>query len=396
MIDEFLIYPIKNLWRKKGRSMLTIIGIAIGVASVIIISCIGNCGTTAVNTELDSLGMGGLTISADESSQISLSSEQLNIVSHTNGVAAATPVALLTTDVYNSVGKSESSLIWGVDSTAKDIVSLELMYGRFLNNSDIYSNTTNCMVDQTFAKKMYNKDNVTGRNITITCNGITQDFTIVGVIKTGSGLLQNAMGTYLPNFVYAPYTTIGQLTGSQNYNQIITRTDSDVNIDTLGETVIRKLNTYSGIEDGYKVTNLAKQKEILTNILGIVTLILSAVGAVSLIVASLSIMTVMLVSVSERKREIGIKKSIGATKYIIMREFLVEALLLSLAGCLIGIILGLLISFIGSKALGYNIDIPYNIILLTCVFSSLSGVIFGVYPARKASTMKPAESLRSL
>ncbi|GHU81486.1 macrolide ABC transporter permease [Clostridia bacterium] len=395
MIEEIFLYPIKNLWRKKTRSILTMLGIAIGVSSVIIISFIGNCGTSAVMGEFDSLGMGGLTVSAADTSFSKLTNEELKIVKATKGIKSATPVAILTTDIYDTKGKSESSIVWGIDSTAKEIVSLDLLYGRFLNNTDISGSTNYCMVDQTFAQKMYNRDNVIGRVLTITSGGTAEDFTIVGVIKTGSGLLQNAMGNYLPNFVYAPYTTIQHLTGSNNFNQIITRTAPNVNIDTLGENLERELNYFSGSTGVYKVTNLAKQKEVLTNILGIITIILSAVGAVALIVASLSIMTVMLVSVSERKREIGIKKSIGATRMIIMREFLTEAFLLSVIGCIVGVLAGIVISYVGASMFNLHAEMRTDIILFSCLFSVLSGVVFGVYPAYKAAKLKPAESLRA-
>lgn len=396
MIYKLFISSFRNLFRKKVRSILTALGIGIGVASVIIINSIGSVGTTAVNTELDSLGMGGLTISTDSTENYPLTEEQLDIVKNTPGVAGATPVSVTATDVYDSCGKSESSLIWGIDSNAKNIVSLDLMYGRFLNNNDIVNNASKCMVDQTFAKKMYGKDNVVGRTITASCGQSTEDLTIIGVIKTGSGLLQNAMGTYLPNFIYIPYTTSAQLTGSNSFSQIITRISTDADINSVSDNISRRLDFSVGASDSYKINNLVKQKEILTNILEIVTIILSCVGAVSLVVASLSIMTVMLVSVSERKREIGIKKAIGATKAIIMREFVIEALVLSVIGCFAGVIIGSAISFILEKTLNCNIIIPFTTIFYTCLFSSVSGIIFSAYPAYKASKLKPAESLRAL
>lgn len=396
MFDELLIHPMKNLWRKKTRSLLTMLGIAIGVTSVIVISFIGNCGTTAVSYEFDSLGMSGLTISTNEFGDANLTKDEFEIVKATKGVKNATPVAILTTEVYDMKGKSESSLVWGIDSSAKEIASLELLYGKFINYTDINNSSNHCMVDQTFAQQMYNRDNVVGRVITINFGNVSQDFTIVGVIKTGSGILQTAMGSYLPNFVYAPYTTIQELSGSQNFNQIITKASDGVDIDSLGKRIERRLDAYTGSSGEYKANNIAKQKEILTNVLSIVTLILSAVGAVALIVASLSIMTVMLVSVSERKREIGIKKSIGATKYIIMREFLMEALLLSLTGCLVGVIAGVSISYIGASILNIAVELRSDIIIYTCLFSIITGVVFGVYPASKAAKLKPAETLRAL
>ena len=396
MIEEILLYPIKNLFRKKGRSLLTILGVAIGVCSVIIINSIGSFGTVAVNSELDSLGMGGLTV-AVKNGNIPLASEELEKIKETDGIKSATPVFVENSEAQSSFGKEENSMVWGIDSNAKDIVSLQLLYGREINKSDISNNSTVCMVDQTFAQAMYGKDNAVGHSVSLTLQGNTEVFTIVGVIKTGSGLLQSAMGSYVPNFVYIPYTTMQYLTGQTNYNQIITKAEVGADLSALANTVEKRLTILNGTEnESYSVTNLAKQKESLTNILSIVTAILSAVGAVSLVVAGLSIMTVMLVSVGERKREIGIKKAIGATGFIIVREFLGEALMLSFLGCIIGTGISYLLVFISSKLINISINIDVQTILITCMFSVLSGVVFGVYPALKAAKLKPAETLRAL
>lgn len=396
MIDEIIIYPVKSLFRKKGRSILTILGVAIGVCSVIIISSIGSFGTTAVNNELDSLGMGGLTI-ATKKSNVSLSDNELQAVRETSGVLSATPVYMENSEAISSFGRSENSVVWGIDDNAKEIVALQLMYGREINKSDLSNNSSVCMVDQTFAQAMFDKDNAVGHKISLIIKGNTEIFTIIGVIKTGSGLLQSAMGNYVPNFVYIPYTTMQTLNGSINYSQIITKATSDSNLASLATRLENTLTFLNGSDDGsYTITNLAKQKESLTNILSIVTSILSAVGAVSLIVAGLSIMTVMLVSVGERKREIGIKKAIGATRFIIVREFLCEALMLSIIGCMVGVLISLALITIGSKMLDMTVLINLKTVSVTCLFSVIMGAVFGVYPALMAAKLNPAETLRSL
>ncbi|MEE0732601.1 MAG: ABC transporter permease [Acutalibacteraceae bacterium] len=392
-MPDLISAALKNILRKKGRSALTMSGIAIGVASVIIISCISSCGTLAVNEELDSLGLGGLTISASDGSTAPLTDEELAIITDFSEVTDATPVLIQTTEVY-SQNQKQDAFVWGIDSAAKDAVSLKLLYGRFLNHADIGSSAKVCMVDRTFANTIYKRDNVVGKQISIKSGDLIENYSIVGVISTGSGLLQNAMGTYLPNFIYAPYTTVQESTGTSGYHQIILKVNDVSNLDMLSESILKKLNNANGVSDGYKATNLAKQRDILLNILDIVTLILSAVGAVSLVVASLSIMTVMLVSVSERTREIGIKKSIGAKKSVIMAEFLTEAALISLVGCIVGVIAGILISFAGANLFSITLNVNYFIIFFTCIFSLLTGVIFGVYPALKAAKLKPVTALR--
>lgn len=396
MFEEIIVYPVKSLFRKKGRSILTILGVAIGVCSVIIISSIGSFGTTAVNTELDSLGLGGLTI-ATKKSNVSLSDNELQAVRQTSGVLSATPIYMENSEALSSFGKSENSVVWGIDDNAKEIVSLQLLYGREINKSDLSENSSVCMVDQTFAQAMFGKDNAVGHKVSLIIKGNTEIFTIVGVIKTGSGLLQSAMGSYVPNFVYIPYTTMQSLTGSTNYSQIITKATPDANLPSLATKLENTLTFMNGSDsDSYTITNLAKQKESLTNILNIVTSILSAVGAVSLIVAGLSIMTVMLVSVGERKREIGIKKAIGATRFIIVREFLCEALMLSIIGCVVGVAISVALITLSSRVLDMTVSINLKTVSVTCMFSIIMGAVFGVYPALIAAKLNPAETLRSL
>lgn len=395
MVEEIIIYPFKSLLRKKGRSFLTILGVAIGVCSVIIISSIGSFGTVAVNNELNSLGMGGLTI-AVKNNEAPLSYNELKAVRKTSGVLTATPVYMETTEAFSVFGKGEKTVVWGIDDNAKEIVSLQLLYGNQIKKSDVSESLSVCMVDQSFAQAMYGKDNAVGHKISLAVDGNTEEFTIIGVIKTGGSLLQTAMGNYVPNFVYIPYTTMQMLNGSANYAQIITKAAANTNLSALATRLENTLAFLNGTEEAYIVTNLAKQKESLTNILTIVTTILSAVGAISLIVSGLSIMTVMLVSVGERKREIGIKKAIGASRFIIVQEFLSEALMISFIGCAVGLLIAFLLVAISSKLLNIPITIDIKTVAVTCMFSVVMGGVFGVYPAMLAAKLNPAETLRSL
>lgn len=182
--------------------------------------------------------------------------------------------------------------------------------------------------------------------------------------------------------------------GRNTIDQIAVKVKSDANLDTTGKAIVTNLSRNNGPSNGYISNNLNKQKDGLANVLDIVTLILSAVGAISLLVASLSIMTVMLVSVNERTREIGIKKSIGAKRSTILFEFLFEALLITFIGCTAGVFTGYLISFAGAAYFGINFSTRIDIMLLTVGFSMVIGVAFGIYPAAKASNLKPVDALR--
>ncbi len=380
------------------RSALTITGIAIGVASVILISSISECGTTAVNTEMDSLGLGGLTISVNSSiggqNSHVLTEDELNTIRNVQHVQQAMPLLMQNTKVNSHGTQQLDALVWGIDSKANQVISLQVLYGRMLNNVDIKSYSNVCMVDQTFAQNVYHRDNIVGKKISILCGNMEEEFEVVGVIKTGSGLLQNLIGDYIPNFLYVPYTTLQSVTGKNSFDQIAVRVEDNYDVDEAGQSIVSTLSNTTGISDGFLANNLVKQKDGLKSILNTVTVVLSAVGAISLLVASLSIMTVMMVSVNERTREIGIKKSIGARRSTILCEFLLEAIFISLIGCLIGVVVGIGISFFGASYVNISLQLRKDIILLAVGFSLLSGIIFGVYPAAKASRLKPVDALR--
>jgi putative ABC transport system permease protein len=250
------------------------------------------------------------------------------------------------------------------------------------------------MVDENFSQASYKRNNIIGKKLSITSGGGTEEFEVVGIVKTGSGLLQNFIGNYIPNFVYVPYSTMQQLLGKDSFDQIAVKLKSGTDVDKTGDMLVQSLNRTNGSSNAFVSNNLMKQRDSLSNILGVVTLILSAVGAISLLVASLSIMTVMLVSVNERTREIGIKKSIGARKKDILLEFMFEAILITLFGSFFGIISGYAISYLGASYFGFTLGIRLDIMALAVVFSVLTGMVFGVYPAMKAAKMNPVDALR--
>ena len=393
MVD-YMKSAFQNLGRKRVRTALTILGIAIGVASVIIIGNISQCGTNALSTELESLGLSGLTISSSsDAAAVSLNENDLNIIKRCDQVEQAAPVLVESTNI-SARKLSSKALVWGIDTNASQIISINLLYGRFFSTEDISTNANVCLVDEAFSKSTYLRSNIIGKNVSIMCGGVEESYKVIGIIKTGSGLLQNIIGNYIPTFVYVPYTAIQTAYGRDDFDQIVVKVKSDGNVESIGKTIVDALNRNNGTADAFVSNNLAKQKDSLTNMLGIVTLILSAVGAVSLLVASLSIMTVMLVSVNERTREIGIKKAIGAKRSSIMLEFMFEAVLISLIGCAFGIAAGYFISFAGAEYFGIRLSTRVDIMMLAVEFSIVSGTVFGVYPAYKASRLKPVDALR--
>ncbi|MBE6830693.1 ABC transporter permease [Clostridium sp. KNHs216] len=394
MID-YVKSAFQNLGRKRVRTVLTILGIAIGVASVVIIGNISQCGTNALSNELESLGLSGLTISSssDTAAPVSLNEDDLSIIKRCEEVEQAAPVMVESTDI-SARKLSSKALVWGIDTNASQIISINLLYGRLFNSEDISTGSNVCLVDEAFSKSTYMRSNIIGKTVSIMSGGVEENYKVIGIIKTGSGLLQNIIGNYIPTFVYVPYTTIQATSGRNDFDQIVVKVKSGGNVESIGKTIVDTLNRDNGTADAFVSNNLAKQKDSLTNMLGIITLILSAVGSVSLLVASLSIMTVMLVSVNERTREIGIKKAIGAKQSSIMLEFMFEAVLISLIGCVCGIAAGYVISFAGAEYFGVELSTRADIMMIAVEFSLASGTVFGVYPAYKASRLKPVDALR--
>lgn len=390
---DYIISGTRNVFRKKVRSILTIIGIAIGVLSVIIISTIGEVGKASINQEIDSIGMSGLTIRTEKSGS-QLFTAQLQNVEGLETVSAAVPLMLEYTESVLRGVKTDCA-VWGIDSGAQNIVSMNLLYGRYINQSDVASNAAVCIVDESYAEKVYKRTNIIGKTMQISMNGRLESFEIIGVVETGGSLMQGLIGNYIPCFVYLPYTTLKNHTGKSNFDQIAVKLKTEADPELAAKEIKASLAGVLGSSENIRVENLAAQREQLDNILGIVTLVLSVIAGISLVVAGLSIMTVMLVSVSERTKEIGIKKSIGASRRNIMMEFLTESFLISGIGSLAGLVSGVLLSALGCSALGMAPLLNREMILFSVLFATGVGVLFGVYPAMQAAKLRPVDALRS-
>ena len=390
---DTIINGTRNVFRKKLRSVLTIVGITVGVFSVIIISTIGEVGKATINQEIDSIGMSGLTVRTVKS-ESQLFTTQLQAVKQLDEVSDAMPLML---EYAESImrGLKTDCAVWGLDSGAQTIVTMNLLHGRYINQSDVASNNNVCIVDESYAEKIYKRSNIVGKTVQISMNGHLEEFEIIGVVETGGNIMQGLIGNYIPCFIYLPYTTLKSYTGKSNFDQIAVKLKSDADPDLTAQEIKTSLSGVLGNGETIRVENMVAQREQLDNILGIVTLVLSVIAGISLIVAGLSIMTVMLVSVSERTKEIGIKKSIGASKRKIMMEFLTESFLISAIGSLTGLISGVLISVVGCAIFGMSPLLNHTMIFFSAFFATATGVLFGVYPAMQAAKLRPVDALRS-
>lgn len=390
---DYVINGSKNVFRKKMRSILTMAGIAIGVVSVIVISTIGEIGKNTINREIDNIGMSGLTVRTIKSGS-RLFTTQLNEVKELDSVSEAMPLMLEYTE-SSMRGLKTDCAVWGIDHDAQKIVSMKLLHGRYINKSDVASNASVCIVDGKYAQKIYKRANIVGKTMRISMNGHQELFRVIGVVETGGTIMQSLIGSYVPCFVYIPYTTLKSYTGKSNFDQIAVKLKPDRDPNLAAKEIKSSLSAVVGSSDNIRVENLVAQREQLDKILEIVTLVLSIIAGISLVVAGLSIMTVMMVSVSERTREIGIKKSIGASRCKIMMEFLTESFLISGIGSLAGLAVGVIFSALGCAAAGIPPLLNRGMILFSVLFATGIGILFGVYPAMQAAKLRPVDALRS-
>lgn len=376
--------------KKRLRNILTVLGICIGAFSVVITGAVSDIGKEVINRELDGIGVDGISVTNKNEKEKTLSKEVLSALKSSEDVFNVTPLTFSYAEV-TARGKNEKTVIMGVDYNASEVFSLEVIHGSLIDRTDVKKENCVCVVDEAFALDNFNRSNIVGNEIEILLNGTPCIFEIKGVAKTGGNLVQGMMGSYIPSIVYLPYTTKQTLTMNDKFDQIAVRVKEGKDEDTVKANILSNLGT---LKKGLRVDNLSGYKNEFNVILDGVTLILGAIAGISLIVAGLLIMTVMLTAVNERTKEIGIKKSIGASSKRIVREFMIEAFVLSLKGGLSGAFLGALSGLVVSLIVGTGFIVNFKFIAVTVIFAIIMGVLFGVYPALKASKLNPADALR--
>ncbi len=385
---------IKNAWcsltRKSHRTWLTVAGIGVGVMMVAVVSVIGAAGQGLVDKELDSMGVNGLSVMAQTGGEL-ISENTLEQLRRLPCVSSAMPLMVQVASVSTARTGCESALC-GIDSGAGQVISLQLCHGRMISPGDVSTAARVCVLDEALAQTLYGRNNVIGKPVSVQFGNGVEELTVVGVTQTGSSLLQN-FTSMIPGMLYLPYTVATDITGQEAFDQVAIRVRDGQN-NTAQERVEQLLDRLYDGNAPFRTDDLAVQKQRLESLVSVVTLVLTAISAISLVVSGFSIVTVMLSAVSERTREIGIKKAIGATGRRILLEFLTESVMLSAAGAVVGILPAVLLA-VTLPAFGIPVEIPATVFVALFVFSLLVGGIFGAYPAYKASRLQPVEALRS-
>jgi putative ABC transport system permease protein len=389
----------RNIFRAKSRSALTITAIAVGVFAVVIISAAGSVGKLEISKTLESMGINSILVQNGNSlAPPALNQDDIQAITRISGVDKAMPL-MASVNKTRMLNGEIGCFTWGINSNAREIISLEAKHGRLISEGDVAGRKMVCVIDEDIALESYGRSNVVGKTASILLGGAEHDFEIIGVAKSGISSLQSALSGIIPRFVYVPISTMQMLTGKYGYDKIavLINENSDASgadetglIDLIGDAIVQN----KGENSGLVVSNLLQQKKGLESVLGTVTAVLSLIAGVSLIVSGLTVMTTMLVSVSERKREIGIKKSIGAKDFDIAKEFLLESVALSGTGGVIGAALGLAVTAAVCRVSGIAFAVEPAPIFAAVAFAVVLGGIFGAYPAIKAARLEPIEALR--
>ncbi|MBR5558661.1 MAG: ABC transporter permease [Oscillospiraceae bacterium] len=381
-----------SLCRKGKRTLLTSISIAIGVCSVILISSLGSTGIEMINEEVKHLGLNGIVVSSDSKvSDFRLTDKEVEAILKIEEINGAAGMSI-NTGLVRMHGLISNAVVWGVGPDYQQVMSIPLKYGRYFGSDDISDSEMVCLLDIQSAKEFYKRGNIVGKQLSLEYANKRYNFEIVGIVEAGGQGIQGALGDYLPTFLYIPATTMQNITGKAGYSQISVDTAQNASVDMT--KILELTEKTSGIYGIFTIDNLSEQNKRLTDMLNGVSLTLSLIAGISLVVAAVGTMTIMMSSVKERTKEIGIKKSIGASNKRIMSEFLLESIMISCLGTLFGVIVSVSLILLAGKSF-QGISVVINGIGLAAIICIGLGAIFGMIPAYQAAKLNPIDSLRS-
>ena len=400
MYKESFLMAWASLIANKMRSILTMLGIIIGVAAVIALVSIGNGVKQDIQNSISSLGSNLLMVMPgaprtpggrpSQGSMQSLKVSDYQAISKLDGVKAASPyTANSYVTIYQS--KNWTTTVSGVSSNFQDVNNWTMAEGRFISSKNVENRERVAVVGQTVVKNLFAGEDPVGKEIRVK----NIPFRVIGVLNSkGNG----TMGNDQDDAIFIPYTTAMERVEGVDYLRMVYVVANDDNgIDRLQSDIENLLRVRHSIKDtnldDFNIQNMKSIMETMEQTTGTLTLFLGAVAAISLVVGGIGIMNIMLVSVTERTREIGIRKALGATYFVIVTQFLIEAVVISLMGGLIGIALGIGASKLIGLASGMSTVISVPTIVLSFAFSMAIGLVFGIYPARKAAKLNPIDAL---
>lgn len=399
--SESFKQALDSLKSNKLRSILTMLGIVMGVFSVITIMAIGSAAETYMNSQFEKIGAN--TISITYKARNVSQSDWLKLEDMDSILKAAPEIKNIATSIQRNgtlrVGdKTRDAFILGVSSQYKNFDVIEMAEGRFINDFDVKGRAKAIIVDEFFVQKyMKNVKNVIGETVTLkTSSGSSTNLKIIGVKKSGNDLFGSIMNNdNIPAIVYVPISTVQSIyPNSMRLSEISISVVEKDKLRDVGNRIVKMLEMKKEKKDIYMAQNSADIQRAISDVLGVISAVLLVIAIITLIVGGIGIVNILLVSVTERIREIGIRKALGAQKKDIVLQFITESIIMTGLSGLVGILIGVIAGGVISALIKIPPIVDYKVIVLSFLGSVALGLVFGVYPAKRAADLDPIESLR--
>lgn len=392
------------------RSLLTMLGIIIGVASVIAVVTVGNGGRDYIIDMLSSMGssMITITVKSEASPDEFISNADIKALKKIEGVECISPMGYAIGSGSTDRVGIDMAIAIGGNTDLQTVMMAKTKQGRFFSEEEYDSAAKVCVMPNIMASLIFGTNDCVGKYFNLNINSQTVPLKVIGLYDAAASedmtdmMMESMAGMANMDMASAamllvPQTLLDNLNGSSDqYNMIYVTAEDDSQLDAIGNIVSNVLysrNNNFG-SDIYLVQNMATYIDMLDSVIRILTIFIAGVSAISLLVGGIGVMNIMLVSVTERTREIGIRKSLGAKTSTIMFQFLTESVILCLIGGVIGLMLGVVGAYSIASIMDISVSLQVSTVLIAVGFSSAIGIFFGIYPARRAAKMLPIDALR--